>query len=468
MRAPGTRQFDLSKQRMVTIMNSPIEKGALARLSRNPSFYVFVLLMCLIGFAYSLVTLDMQSDEGAYLQIISSYPSLQEFSAYCYNNLNGRIVPNTLSYFFLKYNWMFLWRCLSFGAVWLLACSLARCFSGRNLKNVCLIVLLLFCGGFRLVCSSSLWFIGAIFYLWPAALLCYLLANLADDFYHRSPIRFSPKFWVDLVLGVAVALWGEQPALLLLGFYFVYILYKNLLAKEHSHPAQLLCLVVWTISFLFLFFSPAQSIRINGATDYAVLDRGVQYFLQHILYWFFNTVFVQLRYLILLAGLLVLLCWRSRKRTWYLTVFEILYPMSLAGVLLHLSSAQSYIDLSKFFFGFKLITKASFTTLFPYIYWTLYMVFLLVLFFRIIQQPLVSALVLLAGTLSLCIMFFSPSMYISGQRTSFFFCIAVISLCTKLMSEQNCEAFPIVASIGLLNLLSLAGFYAVNGFVIYY
>ena len=133
-----------------------------------------------------------------------------------------------------------------------------------------------------------------------------------------------------------------------------------------------------------------------------------------------------------------------------------------------MSSAQSYIDLSKFFFGFKLITKASFTTLFPYIYWTLYMVFLLVLFFRIIQQPLVSALVLLAGTLSLCIMFFSPSMYISGQRTSFFFCIAVISLCTKLMSEQNCEAFPIVASIGLLNLLSLAGFYAVNGFVIYY
>ena len=62
--------------------------------------------------------------------------------------------------------------------------------------------------------------------------------------------------------------------------------------------------------------------------------------------------------------------------------------------------------------------------------------------FRIIQQPLVSALVLLAGTLSLCIMFFSPSMYISGQRTSFVFCIALVVLCVKLIREQRCAVFP--------------------------
>ena len=90
------------------------------------------------------------------------------------------------------------------------------------------------------------------------------------------------------------------------------------------------------------------------------------------------------------------------------------------------------------------------------------------LFFRIIQQPLVSALVLLAGTLSLCIMFFSPSMYISGQRTSFFFCIALVVLCVKLVCEQRCAVFPLITSIGLFNLLTLIGFYVFNGFVLYY
>lgn len=451
-------------------MNSPIEKGSLARLTRTPSFYVFVALMALLGMAYSLVTLDMQSDEGEYLKLIAMFPDLSDYTRYCYTSLNGRVVPNTLSYFFLKYNWMFLWRCLSFGAVWLLACSLARCFSGRNLKNVCLMVLLLFCGGFRLVCSSSLWFIGAIFYLWPAALLCYLLANLADDFYHRSPIRFSPKFWVDLILGVAVALWGEQPALLLVSFTWVYVLYKKLLAKERLQPALLLCLVVWTVSSLFLLLSPAQFVRMGLGSDYAVLEPGIPYFLSNVLYWAFSTVFAQMRYLILLAGLLVLLCWRTRKRTWYLTVFQMLYPLPLAGALLHMSAAQSYLDPTPFFFGFQKLSSEvlSFPALCPYLYWTLYTVFLLVLFFRIIQQPLVSALVLLAGTLSLCIMFFSPSMYISGQRTSFFFCIALVVLCVKLIREQRCAVFPLVTSVGLFHLLALIGFYFFNGFVLYY
>lgn len=438
---------------------------------QKKQFFLFLFLLGILFLAYKLIVLDLNADEGYYIRyLIEPSANYFDYIRKCYLTLNGRLIGNTLCYLFLAYKVMPVWRIISIISVLVIAYNVSRYYTGtNNLKTVNTIILLFFCCGFRILSSSSLWYVGAIFYLWPAAILSYILTNIADDFYDRKLIKPGRKYFLSLILGSLIMMWSEQCALLLLGFYFVELMYNKVFRKRSFNIWHMSCVILWFLFFLILMLAPAQNIRMNGDLGYNGLSGGILYFLQNSFFWIYDMVFVQQKYIVLLFGFIVLLCSDKSKNPLLYKLMTFLIPIPFISCMMNTLANPGYVDTSWLCFNIQILDGSSPISLYyPYIYWTIYTIVLIMLYMYNIKNPFASAIIFSAVFMTLVMMLISPTMYESGKRVGLIFFIGIISLIIKIMIEKDKNFQLVIGSFGIFNFLSLVIVYLKNGFIIYY
>ncbi len=445
-------------------------KETIKRLTKNKYSYLFLMLTGILVFACSTVRLDMLSDDGCYLQMMEDNPGFFRYISYTYQYLNGRLVANTLMFVMLKLNSLVLWIVITTAAVLSIAYNVSRMFGKRaSIKGMTLVLGLIFCLNFRVLSSSMLWFTGAIFYVWPISLAIYLLARLSQRFYADEPLRFDWRFVCDLVIGVLVMLWAEQPALVLIGFYLLYFLYQLVLKKKKLDYLNLIATVLWIVFFCVMFFAPSQRIKMNNVYGYAALEGGVGYLLQNGIYWLYRSVFVEQRVLMLLIGAVALIG-ADRKQHPILThTFEVIFSVAFLLTFIYGISFDGFINASSYIFGISYLPDSGYSvqTLLPYAYWTLYSALLITIFLVSTKNKILTSLTMLASLATLIIMWFSTTMYASGNRTCALFCMGVIALTVKMIEEREKDCTALIVGVGAVNMTLFATF-LMNSFVIYY
>ncbi len=438
---------------------------------RDREFYILTFLIGLIIFAFSTVKLDMLADEGHVLNLIKEHENFWSYITWTYQNLNGRIFANTLMYFFLKYNLLLFWRLLSITALLSIAYCICRFFGQAvSLKRLNITLLLVFCLGYRVLSSSMLWFTGAIFYLWPIAMTLYLLVAVSDSVYLNQSIKLEEKYGMHVLLGILVMLWSEQAALVLLGFIMLRFIH-SFLVKRKLDIAVLLNIVIWITFFLLLVLAPSQSVRASNSSiyGYAVLTNGIVYFLENGVFWTFKSIFYEQRILVLLLGIITIVCVDKQKRSLLLSTFVILLPGGIVPLIISGLGSSAYADFNIYIYGFECFagTTLTFTKIVPYLYWTVYTFIMIALILLNIRNRFTTGIIILASIATLVVMWFSPTMYASGNRTCLLFCIGLIILALKLMDDTKLYCTKVMVVPGLVNFMAFAIWMA-REFIIYY
>ncbi len=439
-------------------------------VAKKPELYWFVLLVGIFVVAFSTVKLEPLSDDGHYRTMIAEHPGFLNYLSYTYHYLNGRVVANSLMYVMLQLDFMPLWILLSTLATVSIAFSVTRIFGKQAWgRAMCLMLGMMMCVGFRVLSSSMFWFTGAIFYLWPIAVLFYLLARLYDRYQNSTSLSFGWRGCVELLLSVLIAFWGEQFALVLIGFWLCYLAGVVFLKKQKPSWFEFLLLGALLGFFLAMFFAPSQAIRMNNVYGYAAYEGGLGYLLANGIYWTYQTVFVHQRLLMILFGALIILCVDRTKHRVLISAFEVVFCIPLVALLTHGIHFGALVDVTKYIYQILYLPDAgvSFGTVMPYLFWTVYTGLMLTVFLLNTEKKGFTGLVILASVASLVIMWFSTTMYASGNRTCALFCFAMIALMLKFLMEHEKNCVSVVASIGIVNLLLLAIPLA-KQFLIYY
>jgi len=432
---------------------------------------LFFIILLQLTVLYNRVILDMRADEGYYLQFITESHSFFDYIKGTYLTLNGRVVPNTIAYIFLKYNLMFCWRVISIASILFIAYNIVTSFGVFDIRYFNITMLLVFCIGFRVWSSSFLWFIGAIFYLWPISLLTYLLRIILKKFLQNyQPPNSCLEMLISTIVGIFITLWSEQLACVLICSYTAYYCYDKFLKKNEIGFRILKQIILWTSCFLILLMAPSQRIRMNNTTDYLGLKGGFLYFLKNILYWTYHVVFMEQRFLIILLGIIVIMCYKKQNEK---SCLELILPFSFIALFFNETDFSTFADISKYVYRFEYLSlkNINLKLLFPYIYWTIYTILLLISLFHIIKtqkEILAIFLIITASICSLGMMWFSPTLYLSGSRTSSFFSIGLISVIAFLIMKSNLHDYTAINCIGWCNILCLTIYYIKNGFVIFY
>ncbi len=445
-------------------------KDTFWRLLQNKQFYIFLGLLGVLVFTYSTVNLDMLSDDGEYLRMMDTYPNYFEFISFTYQSLNGRIVANSASFLFLQLDSLVPWALISIFAIASIAYNIGRLFGKRPTWGFINVALgLIFCLSFRVLSSSMLWFTGAIFYLWPIAILLYLLADLSDCFYYEKSVHFGWRYVLNLFLGLTLTLWSEQVALVLIGFYGVCFVCRTFIRRQKFNCLELIPLVIWLIGFCAMFFAPSQRVRMNNVYGYAAFEGGLKYLLENGVYWTFRAIFVEQRILMLLLGAITLLCADRKKRPWLIRTFEFVFSISIVLLLIHGTSFSAYVDASKYIYDIPYLadTGYTFASLLPYCYWTVYCALTVSIILINSEKKFATALTMLAALATLVIMWFSTTMYASGYRTCALFCVAIVALTVKMLREKDKEFMPFILGAGLVNILLFSDFLSQH-FIIFY
>ncbi len=413
--------------------------------------------------------------------------SLSEFLTYCYQNRNGRFFVQTLYYYSNYLNNFWKWIC----SICITVCAFLiykfttynKTFDNRD-KTIlaylsCFSILII---NFEILSPSLFWVTGAYSYLIPYTVGLigfspFLFTLQSEDY---KPKKISLLYLIPAIL----AIFGqEQVGLCFLGFALIVLIYLTI--SKRNIPKLLWVIFISSLTVQFIAITaPGTAVRYASEVnrwfpEFSNLDLINR--LSTSSFFLFNTIINQW-YLVLIL-LWIILATLLRKNN-----IDIL--SKVISLLLYL---YSFIMCLKFFkipnpkitdnitvflekiFTFHFInpsTSQSILYYIPYVFWAIGILLIpisIFLIFKKTKQSIFFISLFLAAIASISLMVFSPTLFISGGRTSFVSNMLLIILILFLLQYNKLYksfALPIIF-LGLCNIGALYLTWQSRGFKIF-
>lgn len=280
---------------------------------------------------------------------------------------------------------------------------------------------------------ATYWFTGSFNYEIPVTLCLLGVIPLADAFYRGESRMGNVLFAACLLAGFLGTLGNEQAALVVSALSVLLIVHR-LIRREKTSPKHYFLAAALIAGTAVNIFSPGMKKR------WYIEQRWFPGFnqltlMQHLkfgTYWFFDSVVNVQGVLIIALSLVPLLFYSyySGFLKWVCRVFIGFFALFIvtlvnsaglggilgkAKVLLNFSFLQNNYKTPILAHGFT----AAFLGLLPFAFWTVYLCMLVYLICRAGKHPLLTLVLFLAAFATLVMMFFSPTIVASGQRTMF-------------------------------------------------
>ncbi len=426
---------------------------------------LFVFLQCFV-----LATVSEYGDDVGFRRIAASYPYFGYIISR-YLMWSSRLTTDSALYFIQKMPLsvsMYLWRILDGALIIAYSYSISRITLGplknwTKQHNLSYLVILFLTGYLctGLLLKAFFWKVGSINYLWPTAFALLAFVRFSDYFLFDAEFPSAFYFSLAMIAFIWAGVGHEQVALIMLGF-------SVLMAAVSFYKKSLnwkLCLWLFlSVAFVLLHvLSPGNNHRFYHETHHWFPAFSSLTFEQHLFVgytWMINTIFHTNAVLIFLLSLLatVQLYFHSpfnsaTAKYWYLL------PALALGIFIFSNSTvhfSPYNDVHKLFFDFQSVKLTDLTKIgnvaqpyyshrvidwFPYIFWSIYFCFLVVLScvgIADVRKRTAMLFCYIGAVGSLFVMFFSPTIYASGVRTSMVFdTLMLIGICFLLSELKN-------------------------------
>lgn len=345
-----------------------------------------------------------------------------------YHRWSGRIFPDAMEFIFLR-NWVWLWHLLNPLFILLLAYGIVRIWK-REVRFIELLASLAILGYLKdnVLSSGFFWITGSMNYLWPITLGVWAMVPYADLVFRKANAANNFVLFRTLILGFLASIGNEQAALCMSCFA---VLTHLELIREKRDQDKRLCIVTLVImaGTCILLFAPGNHVRWVKEVAYWYPGFGQLTLKDHFYLgtiWGFGKLFVDMRNLVLLLSILAIILSLKDKDTRNNKVFQLFTVLFTIIVLFHindlgLGQLYGFNEIKNFRFSSTLLSsgllqKHFIISIFPYSFWMIYSFMLVYLLVKSSNQRLFVFFIFLAVVATLMVMFFSPTIYASGNR----------------------------------------------------
>ncbi|MCL6570978.1 MAG: DUF6056 family protein [Bacillus sp. (in: Bacteria)] len=390
------------------------------------NFWNFTLLYFILYFFHFIVA-KYPGDDYKFSKV-SREMSIADWISSRYMEWSSRVFPDTMVYLILDHQ-VWLWRIVNPLLIILLAVTIVRIWK-VNISMMEVLIALMMVGFFaqNVLSSGVFWITGSMNYLWPISFGLLAMIPYADKVFRNSPLNNYYLFVAALTLGFLASIGNEQVSLCIT--CFALISHGTLYIKKQPQDKKLIVITIFMIIGTSLtLLAPGNKVRwIQEAAYWYPGFENLS--LKDHLYigtiWAFEKIFSDMKFLLFLLSTITLITYFRDSKLRNNLVFKIFTFVFGMVVLFNLSGIgldllYSFKIIKNFNFSANLLSfftmkKSFMVAVFPYFFW---MIFSLMLGYLMVKNTKFKAFViisLLAFIATLVVMFFSPTIYGSGNR----------------------------------------------------
>ncbi len=394
------------------------------------------------------ITIVPGSDDSIFADASKNTPFF-EWILLRYTTWSGRLFPDTMVYLLLD-EYLWIWRILNVAFFMILAFGIIRLIKKEVTRAEVLIAL--FVIGFfseGILEHGLFWITGTMNYLWPIALGVVAMIPFANKILGQQPVLSNKLILIAVISGGLASISNEQVALCMSTFSVIAIVFDYLRHKKVDKKLVFISLLI-LIGSSILIFAPGNSVRWSEEVGrwFPGFDQLSLRSKIHLgLIWLYERLFVVMRNLILLLALLVFIYYKEivRNMNKYMAVYIVFSTqlfLAIGSIVLNLNVFYNFGLINSYRISQSLsqIWESDigfFIAIFPYVFWTIFSFCLLILIINMSEHPLFSFLCLAAAVSTLIIMFFSPTIYASIERTLVVASVLISIVIIHLLIEKD-------------------------------
>jgi hypothetical protein len=426
------------------------------------AYYPILILFSLLYLFHFLVGM-FPGDDIKFSKASEMY-SLAEWLKLRYLTWSGRLMPDAAVYVFLD-DLIWLWRILNPLMIILLGYSMIRILKKEVSQwEVIFAVVLLGYFADNILSSGVFWITGSMNYLWPIALGMASMIPFADKVFRKLSMKRGHVF-IYGISGFMAAIGNEQAALCISSFAVLSLIAVYLKEKKVELP-YLLLTGLYITGTCILLFAPGNEIRWVKESAYWYPSFPSLTIKDHLYIgtiWAYEQLFRDMRFLLLLlSGITIAHSYRnSRLREGialklFILFFGIVLSFHIMGrglEVIYNFSAIKNLRVTESVLSFWEINSSVAFAFLPYLFWTIYLMLLSYLLIRESKNPFFMLFSLLAIGGTLFVIFFSPTIYGSGNRV-----LTVASVLFTLISIYKIDSLGLLRSKKLIMLIAIFPF----------
>lgn len=406
----------------------------------NNKYLPFIILLVLMLFLH--LFMDFIGDDIWFAKQLSHH-SLFDFLASRYTNWSSRLIIETILVSITKIN-INIWRILDC-IFYVLACFLIlKLVNVKDKKIINYLGCLLFLTYPFFEMSGAGWAATTLNYLWPLSLGLLSFLPLIN---YENKKKNNKFIYIISFISLLYSTNQEQSCALIFGFNFLYFIYK-IYKKEKINKYNVICLVFSLASLIFILTCPGNGIRSIEETEKWYPEFENFNIIDKIYLGLVPTINLLLENKIIILYTIVILSiasyiYSKKEVTKYISVFNIIIILLLTIFKTPLLDVFPYLEnlFNHFAYqGLPIITsKLSLLTIMFSLLLIADIIYMLLVIFK--NKQLLPLFVFLAGFASRFIIGFSPTVFVSGNRTALFLymCLITVILFTlvKLYNDKK-------------------------------
>jgi len=438
-------------------------KKYLERYLKNKNFLLLIGAFLFL-FAIHLFIKPSDGDDAFFINAnrTSSYLS---FIVFYYKNWSGRLIPNTLAYFLLA-DLFWLWRIVNPLVILFASYSTARIVKHKPAATDIIFCLCLFLGlNYSILGYSVFWATGSLNYIMPIACALYTASVFADAVLREN--CNIENFGLKVTAAFLCACSNEQVSMCMVAFSVLCcgVMFWKKIKISWKHIIIVLIIILGAV---MLFTAKGNMIRFEAEAQKFYPEFNELSITDHVfvgISWLYNMIFNYMKFSVISIMAAIVLSNKHKKNT----ELSPRLPFSVWQIMLCLMISALFISgyIEKLFFVFKDIksiqagiSAAFLMDLFPYLFGAAFLFAIAWGIFKFAPKPFI--FIFLAGICSLCMMWVSPTIFASGQRTLAVCCSLFNVIIFYFMNEKEelkVKSLPYLALYALVNVGNCAVYF---------
>lgn len=411
---------------------------------KNRKIWLFITLTAVIFIYHFNFKVMPETDDGWFSKVPAQF-SLFGYLKWRYLNWSGRLFPETILYYLFHVP-VTIWRLVNSLFIVLLSYSVVRIYKDKvTLYNMATVIAIIGYISFNVIDSGFFWMTGSVNYLWPISIGLFIFIPYADSFFRDNAVNLSPINVIRIFLAIIFSLSNEQVLLCGIGVAASYHLAMFIKKKRFSLILFINTCIMF-IGFFTMLVAPGNANRLKEEIHAWYPNFNDLSILGHLrigTYWLFEQLTINFLPVFILIGILSLILMEDNKLKRIFILFSvsvILINFTNPGSLHNFSLIQQN-DFSEILFTSQMFSKAVLVSLFPYVIWGMFFIGIIACSLTVVENRVFIALCYLAGLLSCVILFFSPTIYVSGLRVfnclGIFLTIIIFNLINSILKLKN-------------------------------
>lgn len=402
-------------------------------ISNIPYYVLFFVLL------FIHIQLNVSTGDDVNFAIRAKSMTFTDFNIYKYYNWSSRQLIESVLYFISVHS--HVWMLLNSLVITIIAKLIEAIFCNHTIKMkiLCCIGTLIYP---LIDMSSAGWMATTINYYWP------LGAILINLYYLKKANNFIKLKWYEYIISSIALLFAanqEQGFAILLGTYFFYIIYCFINKRKISFFV-ILNIVLIIASGTYIFTCPGNWVRKKQEVKNWFPDFGTLSFFRKIEIGISSTVYPILfknnvPMLFLSSTLLIII--NTFKNSLVKASTMIIFVMTLVFGVLGKYLVDLYPNIS-FLYSilgkYGILSLSNLKSFVPYIMFLIEFITLLIIILFLIKDNRKNIdifIILLIGFGSRFMLCFSPTVWVSGNRTALFFYFSMIIASCLLISRYH-------------------------------